>query len=181
LSVRASLVFEQSYGGVEGDSASLVEACTLLSAIGELPIRQSIAVTGSLNQDGEVQPVGGVNEKIEGFFDVCAAHGLDGTHGVIIPRANLPHLMLRSDVVDAARAGRFSVWAVARIDEALELLTGLAAGEAGPDGAYPDRSVNGRVEAGLAALAERAREFVTHQPAPSDRQPARARRHSKSA
>ena len=181
LSVRASLVFEQSYGAVEGDSASLAEACALLSAIGELPLRQSIAVTGSLNQDGEVQPVGGVNEKIEGFFDVCSARGLDGTHGVIIPHANLPRLMLRSDVVEAAREGRFSIWAVARIDEALELLTGLAAGTAQPDGTYPDDTVNGRVEGGLATLAERAREFVTRPPAPGDARPARTRRPSTSA
>ena len=166
LTVQASLVFEQSYGGVEGDSATLAETCALLSAIGEVPLRQSIAVTGSLNQQGEVQPVGGVNEKVEGFFDVCAARGLDGTHGVIVPAANRPHLMLREDVVAAAHDGRFSVWAVSTVDEALALLTGLPAGERDDGGAYPPASVNGRVEAGLVALAERAREFAILQPVP---------------
>jgi lon-related putative ATP-dependent protease len=162
LTVRASLVFEQSYGGVEGDSATLAETCALLSAIGGVPLRQSLAITGSLNQRGEVQPVGGVNEKIEGFFDVCAARGLDGSHGVIIPAANVPHLMLRDDVVDAVGQGRFAVWAVSGIDEALELLAGVEAGVRGGDGTYPASSVNGLVEAGLAALAERAREFAAH-------------------
>jgi lon-related putative ATP-dependent protease len=165
LTVHASLVFEQSYGGVEGDSATLAETCALLSAIGEVPLRQSIAITGSLNQRGEVQPVGGVNEKIEGFFDVCAARGLDGSHGVIVPAANVPHLMLRADVVEAARAGRFAVWAVAWIDEALELLTGLPAGERSTDGAYPADSVKGRVEAGLATMASRALEFSAREAA----------------
>jgi lon-related putative ATP-dependent protease len=155
LSLGASLVFEQSYGGVEGDSASLAEACALLSAIGEVPLRQSVAITGSLNQLGEVQPIGGVNEKIEGFFDVCAARGLDGSQGVVIPAANLPHLMLRDDVVAAAADGRFAVWAVAVIDEALELLTGVPAGGPGAGGAYPADSVNGRVAAGLDAMTER--------------------------
>ena len=137
LSLRASLVFEQSYGGVEGDSASMAEACALLSAIAEVPLRQSIAMTGSMNQIGEVQPIGGVNEKIEGFFDVCSARGLDGTQGVIVPTTNLPHLMLRPDVVEAAAAGRFSVWAVRTVDEALALLTGLPAGERGAGRCLP--------------------------------------------
>ncbi len=162
LTVRASLVFEQSYGGVEGDSATLAETCALLSAIGGVPLRQSLAITGSLNQRGEVQPVGGVNEKIEGFFDVCAARGLDGSHGVIIPAANVPHLMLRDDVLKAVGEGRFAVWAVSAIDEALELLAGVDAGVRDTDGTYPASSVNGQVEAGLAALAERAREFAAH-------------------
>ena len=164
LTVHASLVFEQSYGGVEGDSATLAETCALLSAVGAVPLRQAIAVTGSLNQVGEVQPVGGVNEKIEGFFDVCAPRGLDGSHGVIVPAANVAHLMLRADVVAAARDGRFSIWAVATVDEALELLTGMPAGERAADGRYPPDTVNGRVEAGLAAMAERAREFAARLP-----------------
>ncbi len=166
LTVHASLVFEQSYGGVEGDSATLAETCALLSAIGGVPLRQSVAITGSLNQLGEVQPVGGVNEKIEGFFDVCAARGLDGSHGVMVPAANLPHLMLRDDVVAAARARRFSVWAVSTIDEALAVLTGRPAGERGSDGIFPPDSVNGRVETGLATLAKRAREFGARPPGP---------------
>jgi lon-related putative ATP-dependent protease len=145
LSLHASLVFEQSYGGVEGDSASLAEACALLSAIGEIPLRQSLALTGSLNQRGEVQPIGGVNEKIEGFFDVCAARGLDGSHAVAIPATNLPHLMLRDDVVEAVRDGRFAVYAVRTIDDAMALLTGL-------EPAVVDK----RVAAGLDALTDRA-------------------------
>ena len=160
LSIRASLVFEQSYGGVEGDSASMAEACALLSAIAEVPLRQSIAMTGSMNQGGEVQPIGGVNEKIEGFFDVCSARGLDGSHGVIVPATNVPHLMLRSDIVEAAASGRFSVWAVRTVDEALALLTGLPAGERLPDGTYPADSMNGRVEAGLDALVEQVMSFA---------------------
>lgn len=161
LSLRASLVFEQSYGGVEGDSATMAETCALLSAIAEVPLRQGIALTGSLNQQGEAQAIGGVNEKIEGFFDICAARGLDGTHGVIIPAANVPHLMLRDDVVAAAADGRFRVWAVRTVDEALELLTGLPAGERDSDGCWPPDSVNGRVEAGLDGLAKAARAFLT--------------------
>jgi lon-related putative ATP-dependent protease len=145
LSLHASLVFEQSYGGVEGDSASLAEACALLSAIGDVPIRQALATTGSMNQRGEVQPIGGVNEKIEGFFDTCAARGLDGTQGVVIPATNVPHLMLRDDVIAAARDGRFAVYAVTTVDEAIELLTGLPADE-----------VARRVTAGLDQLTERA-------------------------
>ena len=160
LSLRASLVFEQSYGGVEGDSASMAEACALLSAIAEVPLRQSIAMTGSMNQGGEVQPIGGVNEKIEGFFDVCSARGLDGSHGVIVPTTNLPHLMLRADIVEAAASGRFSVWAVRTVDEALALLTGLPAGERLPDGTYPADSMNGRVEAGLDVLVEQVMSFA---------------------
>jgi predicted ATP-dependent protease len=145
---------------VDGDSATLAETSALLSAIADVPLRQSIAITGSLNQAGEVQPVGGVNEKVEGYFDVCAARGLDGTHGVIVPSANLPHLMLSEPVVAAAAAGTFSVWAVASVDEALELLTGLPAGERGADGSWPEGSLNARVEAGLASLAERAAETL---------------------
>jgi lon-related putative ATP-dependent protease len=160
LSVRASLVFEQSYGGVEGDSATLAETCALLSALGEVPIRQSIAMTGSLDQQGDIQPVGGLDEKIEGFFEICAVRGLDGSQGVIIPAANVANLMLRPEVVEAARRGRFSIWAVATIDEALEILTGRPAGKADRSGRYPDGSVNGLVVAGLSAMAERARAFA---------------------
>ncbi len=149
LSLHASLVFEQSYGGVEGDSASLAEACALLSAIGEIPLRQSLALTGSLNQQGEVQPIGGVNEKIEGFFDVCAGREDDGSHAVVIPATNLPHLMLRDDVVEAARDGRFAVYAVGTIDEAMALLTGLE-----------PAVVNDRVAAGLDALTDRAMQMA---------------------
>ena len=127
MSLHASLVFEQSYGGVEGDSASLAEACALLSALADAPLRQDLAVTGSINQHGEVQAIGGVNEKIEGFFDLCTARGLSGTQGVLIPAANAQHLMLRADVVEACAAGRFSVSTVASVDDALQALTGTAA------------------------------------------------------
>ncbi len=159
LSLRASLVFEQSYGGVEGDSASSAELYALLSALADLPIRQGIAVTGSVNQHGRVQAIGGVNEKIEGFFDVCRARGLDGTQGVVVPAANQRHLMLRPDVVEAAATGRFHIWAVEDVDEGIELLTGVPAGRQQPDGTWPAESVNGRVDARLRALAEASRAF----------------------
>jgi predicted ATP-dependent protease len=148
-SLSASLVFEQTYGAVEGDSASVAEVAALLSSLAALPIKQSFAVTGSVNQLGQVQAIGGVNEKIEGFFDICKARGLSGGHGVIIPAANIEHLMLRSDVVEAAAAGKFRVYAVQTIDQALELLTGVAAGLPDAAGNWPAASVNGRVAARL--------------------------------
>lgn len=159
LSLHASLVFEQSYGGVEGDSASVAELCALLSALAELPLRQDLALTGSVNQAGELQAIGGVNEKIEGFFDLCAARGLTGTQGVLIPVANVQHLMLRADVIEACAAGRFAVWPVRTVDEAIALLTGVAAGERAADGAFASDSVNARVEA-------RLREFARVRPPP---------------
>jgi lon-related putative ATP-dependent protease len=160
LSLAASLVFEQSYGMVEGDSASLAELCALLSALAGLPLRQSLAVTGSVNQLGRVQPIGGVNEKVEGFFDVCEACGLTGEQGVIIPAANVKHLMLRHDVVAAAGNGQFRIWAVSDVDQAVELLTGTYAGEADSNGNFPPDSVNGRVAARLTALSELRRRFA---------------------
>lgn len=159
LSLHASLVFEQSYGGVEGDSASTAELCALLSALAELPLRQDLAITGSVNQAGEVQAIGGVNEKIEGFFDLCAARGLTGTQGVLIPLSNVQHLMLRADVIEACAAGRFAVWPVRTVDEAIALLTGVAAGERAADGSFAPGSVNARVEA-------RLREFARVRPQP---------------
>ena len=131
MSLYASLVFEQSYGGVDGDSASSAELYALLSALAEVPLRQDLAVTGSVNQHGVVQAIGGVNEKIEGFFDVCAARGLTGTQGVLIPHSNAQHLMLRADVVEACAAGRFAVYPIRTIDQGIQLLTGRAAGERG--------------------------------------------------
>lgn len=154
LSLAASLVFEQSYGMVEGDSASLAELAAILSSLAEQPIHQSLAVTGSVNQHGRVQPIGGVNEKIEGFFDICKAMGLNGRQGVIVPLANLKHLMLRRDVVEAAAAGRFQVYAVETVDQALELLMGLPAGERDPSGKFPEGTVNGLVEQRLSAWAD---------------------------
>jgi predicted ATP-dependent protease len=160
LSLAASLVFEQSYGGVDGDSASSTELYALLSALAEVPIKQGFAVTGSVNQWGEVQAIGGVNEKIEGFFDVCRARGLTGDQGVLVPRSNVQHLMLREDVVEAVAAGKFAVHGVSKIDHGIEILTGIAAGVRGGDGRFPDGSINARVEARLRAYAERARGFA---------------------
>nr|WP_311949701.1 Lon-insertion domain-containing protein [Halomonas piscis] len=145
LSLSASLAFEQSYGMVDGDSASVAEFCALLSVLARAPLRQSLAVTGSVNQHGQVQAVGGVNEKIEGVFDICRARGLNGSHGVLLPRANAVHLMLRSDVVEAVRAGQFRVYALDSVDEAIGLLTGLVAGERQTDGSFPAGTVNRRV------------------------------------
>jgi predicted ATP-dependent protease len=153
LSLTASLVFEQSYGAVEGDSASLGELCALLSALAAVPIRQSLAVTGSVNQYGRVQAIGGVNEKIEGFFDICRARGLDGSHGVLVPDSNVKHLMLRRDVVDACATGKFAVYAVSTVDEAIERLTGVPAGLPDEDGAVPEGSINYLVAAQLAEMS----------------------------
>jgi len=166
LSLSASLVFEQSYGGVEGDSASLAELIALLSALAEVPLKQSLALTGSVNQQGQVQAVGGVNEKIEGFFDVCREKGLTGEQGVLIPASNVKHLMLRADVVEAAAQGRFQVYPVESVDQALELLTGMPAGERDASGDFPEGSVNRKVESRLARFAEKARAFAKGVKAP---------------
>ena len=129
LTLSASLCFEQSYGGIDGDSASSTELYALLSRLANVPLRQDLAVTGSVNQWGEVQAIGGVNEKIEGFFDVCMRHGLSGQQGVLIPQANVRNLMLRHDVIEAIRAGRFHVYPITHIDQGLALLTGVPAGD----------------------------------------------------
>jgi len=160
LSLSASLVFEQSYGGVEGDSASMAELCALLSALAGLPIKQSLAMTGSVNQHGEAQPIGGVNEKIEGFFDVCQARGLTGEQGVILPVSNVQHLMLRQDVVEVVGAGQFHVYPVHGVDQAIELLTGIVAGERDEEGNFPEGSVNQLVEARLIELAKKQQAFA---------------------
>ena len=159
FSLQASLVFEQSYGGIDGDSASSTELYALLSALAEAPIRQSLAVTGSVNQNGEVQAIGGVNEKIEGFFELCAARSLSGDQGVLIPAANVKHLMLRRDVIEAAGMGEFAIYPVASIDEGIEILTGVAAGKRDADGVFPEGSINRRVEDRLIAMAEKLRAF----------------------
>ncbi|MCC5971189.1 MAG: AAA family ATPase [Pararhodobacter sp.] len=159
LSLWASLVFEQSYGGVDGDSASVAELCAILSALAGVPLSQSFALTGSINQMGEVQPVGGVNEKIEGFFDACAAQGLTGRQGVILPRRNVDNLMLRPDVVAAVAEGRFHVHAITHVDQALELLTGLPAGARAMNGEFAPGSVNGNVEMRLLDFAEARRDY----------------------
>ncbi len=159
LSLSASLVFEQSYGGIEGDSASSAELFALLSAISGVPIKQSFAVTGSINQHGEIQAIGGVNEKIEGFFDVCAHQGFDGSQGVIIPASNAKHLMLRRDVIQAVERGDFQIYAIRHADEGLELLTGLEAGEADENNVFPEGTLNGKVQQQLMKFAEKGREF----------------------
>jgi lon-related putative ATP-dependent protease len=159
LSLSASLVFEQSYGGVEGDSASSAELYALLSAIAEVPIRQSLAVTGSVNQHGQIQPIGGVNEKIEGFFDTCKAKGFTGEQGVLIPVSNVKNLMLRRDVVEAVDQGKFHVYAVENVDQGMELLTGLKAGIPDKEGNYPEDSINGKVQRHLESFAERQKKF----------------------
>ena len=161
MSLFASLVFEQSYGGVEGDSASSAELYSLLSALAEAPLRQDLAVTGSVNQHGEIQAIGGVNEKIEGFFDICNKRGLTGTQGVLIPQANVQHLMLRKDVTEACAAGRFAVYPIVTIDEGIALLTGVAAGARGADATYPQDSINRRVEDRLRAFASIRRNFAS--------------------
>lgn len=159
LSLSARLVFEQSYSGVEGDSASSTELYALLSALAKLPIRQGIAVTGSVNQKGEVQVIGGVNEKVEGFFEVCRSLGLTGEQGVIIPAGNAPNLMLKQPVLEAVEDGKFHIWAVDIVDEGIEILTGVRAGVTRDEGGYEADSVNARVDARLATLAERMAKY----------------------
>ncbi|SDH30859.1 Lon protease family protein [Roseospirillum parvum] len=167
LSLSASLVFEQSHGPIEGDSASTAELCALLSALAEVPLAQGLAITGAVDQTGRVQAIGGVNEKIEGFFDICAARGLSGDQGVIIPASNARHLMLRADVVEACRDGRFAIHPVETVDQAIETLTGLPAGERQDDGGYPAGSVNRKVAARLAALHRRQRQLYGEAPDPA--------------
>ncbi len=149
---------------VDGDSASMAELCALLSNLANVPIRQSLAITGSVNQHGQAQAIGGVNEKIEGFFDICKARGLTGEQGVLIPAANIKHLMLRHDVVAAAETGKFSIYAVENVDQAIALLTGLPAGEADAKGNYPQGSVNRKVAERLAELTKIRKSFA-RQPA----------------
>ena len=160
LSLSASLVFEQSYSEVEGDSASSAELYALLSAICEEPINQALAVTGSVDQLGRIQPIGGVNEKIEGFFDTCRARGLTGGQGVLIPEGNVQHLMLRQDVIEAVEAGGFSIYPVATVDQGIELLTGVPAGEPDAAGRYPEGTINAQVHERLSDFAQRRMEFA---------------------
>jgi lon-related putative ATP-dependent protease len=159
LSLSARLVFEQSYGGVEGDSASSTELYAIISALSGLPIKQNIAVTGSVNQKGEVQAIGGVNEKIEGFFEVCKAKGLTGQQGVMIPESNVQNLMLKEEIVDAVKAGQFHVYSAKNIDEGIEILTGTKAGERSKDGTFEEGTVNHRVDKQLKEMAEKLKEY----------------------
>ena len=168
LSLSASLVFEQSYGGVDGDSASSAELYVLLSALSGLPIRQDLAVTGSVDQFGRVQAIGGVNEKIEGFFDLCVARGLSGSQGVLIPASNVAHLMLRADVVEACRQGRFAIHAIDHVDQGIELLTGIAAGVMDKNRRFPAGTVNRKVQARLASFHPRGKAPPEHERKPPE-------------
>ena len=159
LALSASLCFEQSYSEVEGDSASCAELCAILSDLADLPLRQDIAITGSINQKGQVQAIGGANEKIEGFFEVCQQRGLTGDQGVIIPEADAQHLMLKDEVVEACEKGQFHVWTVGSVEEAIEILTGMPAGEKQEDGSYPEETVYGRVDSRLREMAGVLKEY----------------------
>lgn len=160
MSLWASLVFEQSYGGVDGDSASAAELIALLSSLAEVPLRQSVAITGSINQFGEIQPIGGVNDKIEGFFDICAARGLTGDQGVLIPASNIKNLSLRRRVIDAVEAGQFNVIPMKTVNDGLAVLTGRPAGQRDGNGHYPEDSVNRLVEERLRAFADIRKQFA---------------------
>lgn len=159
LVMSASVAFEQSYSGVDGDSASSTEVYAILSSLAEIPLRQDIAVTGSVNQKGEIQPIGGVNQKIEGFFDVCNARGLTGTQGVIIPSKNIQHLMLRHDVIEAVKKGKFHIYAVDTIDDGIEILTGIKAGKRLPNGKFEPGSIHDRVDQKISEYARRWKEI----------------------
>lgn len=159
LSLSATISFEQGYEAIDGDSASLAELCAILSSLASAPIRQDLAMTGSVNQKGEVQPIGGQNQKIEGFHDVCKAIGMTGAQGVVMPARNKRNLMLRPDVVESVRAGRFHIYAVDTVDEAIELMTGIPAGERQPDGTYPEGTINRRVDDRLREMGETMRKF----------------------
>jgi len=160
LSVAASITFEQSYEGVEGDSASSAELYCLLSSLAGVPIRQDVALTGSVNQLGQIQPIGGVTRKIEGFFDVCRIKGLTGTQGVMIPRTNEPNLVLKDEVIEAVCEGKFHIYSVASIEEGIAVLMGREAGELQPDGTYPEGTVFRAVDDTLRAMTEKLAELA---------------------
>jgi lon-related putative ATP-dependent protease len=154
LAMNASVCFEQSYTEIDGDSASSTEVYAILSCLADLPLAQGIAVTGSVNQRGDIQPIGGINDKIEGFFDICRSRGLTGTQGVIMPVGNLPHLMLQTELVQAVKNRKFHVWAVSTVDEGMEILTGVSAGKPDRKGNYPEGSINRRAADRLEQMAE---------------------------
>jgi len=159
LSLAASICFEQSYSGVDGDSASSTEIYALVSALSGLPLRQDIAVTGSINQQGDIQAIGGVNEKIEGFFDVCRIKGLTGTQGVMMPESNVEDLMLREDILEAVAAGNFHVWPVAKVEQGIEILTGMSAGQGNGDGKFDAGTVFALMDERLREMAKTLKEF----------------------
>jgi len=160
LSLHGSVVFEQTYGGVEGDSASVAELCALLSSISGVAVRQSVGCTGSVNQLGRVQAVGGVNEKIEGFYEICRQRGLDGSHGVVIPHDNVKHLMLSEEIVESVQKKEFTVYAAQHIDEVIEILTGETAGDRDCNNQFPEGSVNRKVEDQLVRYARKRKLFL---------------------
>jgi predicted ATP-dependent protease len=159
ISLTASLCFEQSYGMVEGDSASGAELFALLSALGRIPISQGIAVTGSVSQKGEIQAVGGVTRKVESFFDLCKFKGLNGSQGVIIPAKNVPNLMLKEELVESVRAGRFHIWPIESVEQGIEILTGMEAGILRPDGTYPEGTVFRKVDERLLEIADIVKQY----------------------
>jgi len=161
LTLSARIVFEQNYEGVEGDSASSTELYALLSSLSGVPIKQNFAVTGSVNQIGEVQPIGGANEKIEGYFEICKVRGLNSQHSVLIPEENIRNLMLKKEVIDAVKAGKFHIYAAKTIEEGIEILTGISAGKQLPDGSFEKDSIYDRVDRRLREMAETARRFQT--------------------
>jgi lon-related putative ATP-dependent protease len=164
LSLSARIVFEQNYGGIEGDSASSTELYAILSALSGIPVKQNIAVTGSVNQKGEVQAIGGVNEKIEGFFEVCNITELKGNQGVMIPESNVQNLMLKEEIVKAVEDGKFHIYSVKTIDEGIEILTGVKAGKRLEDGTFEKGTLNYKADERLKQMAERLREFASFQP-----------------
>jgi predicted ATP-dependent protease len=161
LSLSASLCFEQSYDGIDGDSASSTELYAILSSLSDTPIKQGIAVTGSVNQKGEIQPIGGINQKVEGFFEACRAIGLTGEQGILMPSKNLSHLMLRKEVIEAVRKGLFHIWAIHTIDEGIEILTGIEAGQTNDNGYYPDGTINYKVDKKLREMAEKLKGYAS--------------------
>ncbi|MBN1545632.1 MAG: AAA family ATPase, partial [Syntrophaceae bacterium] len=163
LSLSASLCFEQSYEGVEGDSASSTELYAILSSLSDIPIKQNIAVTGSVNQNGEIQPIGGVNHKIEGFFKFCKSKGLTGDQGVLVPYQNLRNLMLRDEVVESVHKGQFHIYTARTVDEGIEVLTGVPAGERQKDGTYPEGTINHLVDKKLKEMAEQLKNFYAEE------------------
>ena len=169
LSLSISLCFEQSYEGIDGDSASSTELYAILSSLSERPIKQGIAITGSVNQNGEIQAIGGINRKIEGFFDICRIKGMTGDQGVLVPRSNLRNLMLRRDVVEAVEQGKFRIYAVSTIDEGIEVLTGTSAGQRDSEGHFPASSINGMVEKRLEEYSKRLKQFTVSERRKEDR------------
>jgi lon-related putative ATP-dependent protease len=170
VSLTATLCFEQSYGLVEGDSASSTELFALLSALGKVPIYQGIAVTGSVSQKGEIQPVGGVTRKVEAFFDVCKNKGLNGRQGVIIPEKNIQNLMLKHEVTDSVKEGKFHIWPISTVEDGIEILTGMKAGELQPDGTYPEGTLFRKVDDRILEIAEIVRRFGKEEEEPEEEQ-----------